>query len=232
MSWSSGVRLVKFVHKPQYLPVAGRDPWSRRTPPAELDKNDHAEPPIFATHAGRERGSRPAPGLGRDDKPAGIIVTTSRPGCIRSDAVAVAGDLGLRDRGRDHPGVERVALNIPSCGVVAAPADQRQDLDIELLAGSELDVSVLVRVRDKARGRDVIAAGRHVAVEDPAVRDRPEIAPVHVDVGEVQALRGFPCTVEPDARVVCRERWRRGRRRRGAARNRYAKPCQEPEPSA
>src|SRR5690348_2775815 len=101
----------------------------------------------------------------------------------RSDAPALAGDLGLRHLLRDHPGVERVADAV-SAGAV--PTLRREDLDIDLLPGGQIDVSVLVEVSVVAHGRDVIMARRNVAIERTAVCDRPEIAAIHVDIRQIE----------------------------------------------
>src|SRR5271167_959206 len=58
---------------------------------------------------------------------------------------------------------------------------------------------------------------RDITVERAAVCDRPEIAAVHVDIREIEALGGLPVAVEPDPGLA-RRNWRRrgwdlGRRR-------------------
>src|SRR5690349_19844983 len=86
-----------------------------------------------------------------------------------SDTIAVAGDFDLPDLRRDHPGVERVARNVLRPGDTHAPGIQRDDLDIELLARGEVDISVLVEVSPEALGLDVITPGRNIAIKCAAV---------------------------------------------------------------
>src|SRR5258705_5898607 len=61
-----------------------------------------------------------------------------------SDAAAVTGDFDLCDLLRDQPGVECVALKALGPAGAGGPTYQRDDFDVELLAGSEVYISVLV----------------------------------------------------------------------------------------
>src|SRR5580692_6984336 len=99
---------------------------------------------------------------------------------LRSDAAAVAGDFDLRDLRRDQPGVERIAREVLRAGDAHPPRFQRDDLDVKLLAGGEVDIFVLVEVLTEALGRDVIMPGRNIAIEGAAVCDSPEKIAVYV----------------------------------------------------
>src|SRR4051812_46531875 len=135
-----------------------------------------------------------------------------------SDAAAVAGDFGLRDLRRDHPCVERVARNVLRPGDAHAPRIQRDNLDVELLARGEVDISVLVEVSAEALRRDVIMPGRNIAIKCAAVFGSPDVAAVHVDQSKIEALGGFPGTVEPHPSLP---RWDGGCHDR----NRCGRPC-------
>src|SRR5438270_11302837 len=103
-----------------------------------------------------------------------------------SNAAPDAGNFDLGDLRRDRPGVERVAPQVPGAGDAHPPTLQRDDLDVELLAGREVDILVLVEVSAEALGRDVIMPGRNVAIERAAVFDSPDVAAVHLDPGEIE----------------------------------------------
>jgi hypothetical protein len=84
----------------------------------------------------------------------------------------------------------------PRCSTPVAPGRGRHPGLIEVLA--------------IALGRNVIMPGRNIAVEDAAIGNRPEIAAVHFDIREIEALRGLPIAVEPDTGLARRDWWRRG----------------------
>jgi hypothetical protein len=69
----------------------------------------------------------------------------------------------------------------------------------------EVDILVLIEVLAVALGRDVIMPGRNIAIEHAAVGDSPEIAAVHVNIREIEALGGFPVSVEPDPGLARRK---------------------------
>src|SRR5260370_39868421 len=80
------------------------------------------------------------------------------------DPAAVAADFSLRDLRRDHPGVERVARNVLRGGDARAPGVQRDDPCGELLAGGEVDISVLVEIAAEALPRHVVMSGWNIAI--------------------------------------------------------------------
>ena len=114
-----------------------------------------------------------------------------------SNAGAVASDFGLRDLRRDYPGVESITRTILAAGYAHPPTLQRDDLDVELLAGREVHISVLVEIPAEALRGDVIMPGQNIAIECAAICDRSNIAAVHVDQSKIEALGGFPGTIEP-----------------------------------
>src|SRR5207249_4782426 len=101
----------------------------------------------------------------------------------------------------------------------AVPTLRREDLDVELLAGGEIYILVLIEVSVIAHRRDVVMPGRNVAVERGAVCDGPVVAAIHVDIREIEALRGQPSAVKPHPGLTRRNRrrclTRRNRRRYG-----------------
>jgi hypothetical protein len=102
-----------------------------------------------------------------------------------SDAAVAAGDFGLCNLLRDLPGIERVAYTV-SAGAV--PTFRRKDLDVDLLAGGEVDITVLIEIPIIAHRRDVVVSGRNVTIKRAAVCDRAVIAAIHVDIREIEAL--------------------------------------------
>src|SRR5271165_311200 len=122
-----------------------------------------------------------------------------------SHTAVAASDFRLCNLLRDQPRVEGVAHTV-SAGAV--PALRREDLDIELLAGGDIDIPVLIEIAIIAHRRDVVMPGRNVAVKRAAVCDRPVIAAIHVDIREIEALGGQPVTVEPDPGLAGRNRRR------------------------
>ena len=51
-------------------------------------------------------------------------------------------------------------------------------------------------------------AGRYVTIERAAVRDSSNIAAIHIEQGEIEALGRLQRPIEPDARLAWRD-WRR-----------------------
>ena len=63
----------------------------------------------------------------------------------------------------------------------AVPTLRREDLDIELLAGGEIGILILIEVSVVVDRGDVIVPRRDIAVR-ATVRDRREIAAVPIDI--------------------------------------------------
>src|SRR6516162_7257237 len=62
------------------------------------------------------------------------------------DAAAVAGDFDLRHVRWDQPGIERIAHAVLAAGDARPPTFQRDNLNVDLLAGGEVDICVLVDI--------------------------------------------------------------------------------------
>ena len=125
---------------------------------------------------------------------------------LQSDAAMYPGDFALCDLRRDQPGVKRVADTVSASPV---PTLRRENLYVELLAGGEINILVLIGVAVIAHRGDTIVPSRKIAVERATVCYGPEITAVDVDICEVKALRGLPVAVEPDP-ALPRQRLCRG----------------------
>jgi hypothetical protein len=101
------------------------------------------------------------------------------------DAVPVASYFDLRRLRRDQPSIECIAHTIPASTV---PTLGGENLDVGLLAGGEVNISVLVEVSVVAHWGDVIMPWRDIAIECASIGDRPEIAAIHIDIREIKAL--------------------------------------------
>jgi hypothetical protein len=112
-----------------------------------------------------------------------------------SDPSAVLSYFDLRCLRRDQPSIECIPHTIPASTV---PTLGGEDLDVDLLAGSEVNISVLVEVSVVAYGRDVIMPRRDITIECAAIGGRPEVAAIHIDIREVQALGWLSVPVESD----------------------------------
>ena len=112
-----------------------------------------------------------------------------------SDPSAVLSYFDLRCLRRDQPSIECIPHAIPASTV---PTLGGEDLDVDLLAGSEVNISVLVEVSVVAYGRDVIMPRRDITIECAAIGGRPEVAAIHIDIREVQALGWLSVPVESD----------------------------------
>src|SRR5215469_1085894 len=151
-----------------------------------------------------------------------------------SDAAPIAGNFRLRNLRRDEPYIERIAREVFRAGDAHPPAFQRDDLDVELLTGSEINLLVLVEVSAEALGRNVIMPRRNIAIKRAAVCDSPNIAAVHGDPGEVETFGGFIGPVKPHPSLSRgegdRHAWRRWRTR--AARRDQQQPARPLRPSS
>src|SRR6516164_6770826 len=160
------------------------------------------------------RAGQPTRYLPRSSTPSGLLAPVPSVRFYPLDAAAVAGDFDLRHLRWDQPGIERIARTVLAAGDARPPTIQRDNLDVDLLAGREVDICVLVDIPAEALRRDVIMARRNIAIECAAVCDSPDIAAVHVDQTKIEALGGYPRTVEPHPGLARRD-WRcrcRGRR--------------------
>ena len=56
---------------------------------------------------------------------------------------------------------------------------------VHLLPSGQIDILVLIEILAITLGCDVIIPGRNIAIEHPAIGDRPEIAAVNVNIREI-----------------------------------------------
>src|SRR6266446_6365503 len=142
-----------------------------------------------------------------------------------------ARDIALRDLGRYFPDIEGVALAFVSNTTARGPVAQRHDLEIGLLPGEEVDPSRLIKVTPVAVYRDVVLAGRHIAVEGAARLRHPDDRLVHPQLRSPYAVVGSPVAVKPDSRLAGwdRRNWDRGcwRKRSAARRCKRQQRCSE-----
>src|SRR5579875_337721 len=104
-----------------------------------------------------------------------------------------------------NAGIESIAAPAAPSGAAAAiPVLRDLDLDIDLLAGGDGDIGELVDVASLRIDRDMVFAGRDVAVERSAGLGDADDPAVEADIGRRQADIGLVIAIDPDAGVAAR----------------------------
>jgi len=102
---------------------------------------------------------------------------------------------------RDQPGVECVALKALGPAGAGGPTYQRDDFDVELLAGSERSTFLSwLKSRAQLVARYDIAPAERRGRTRYRLR-RPQRSCHHVNQSQIEALGEFPGTVEPHPRL-------------------------------
>src|SRR5579875_3843275 len=115
------------------------------------------------------------------------------------------GDRGGADLRRLLAGIEGVAAPAVASGAAAAiPVFRDLDLDIDRLPGDDGDMGELVDVAPFRIDRDIVFAGRDVAIERSARLGDTDDPAVEADIGRRQADIGFVIAIDPDAGVAGR----------------------------
>src|SRR5271169_4667713 len=79
------------------------------------------------------------------------------------------------------------------------PTRQVKHRDEDLLARDDRHIGILIVVEVLVLGHDMVDPRVNVAIESATRLNRPDIHPIHVNIGDIEALRGVPQTVEPDS---------------------------------